>query len=86
MNALRFSYDDDADVLYLALGKPVPAVTDEDDHGLLLRYARSDGHPCGVTVLDFHRSWTQKEQALSELVGTHLRLSPAEVMQAIKSL
>lgn len=86
MSSLNVSYDGDADVLYLALGQPVPALTDEDDHGLLVRHAVSDGHACGVTVLGFHRAWQARSQALSELVGRHLHVSPKVVLKTIRSV
>ena len=86
MSALKISYDVDSDVLYLALGDPVPATTDEDDHGLLLRYARSDGHPCGVTVLGFHSTWEAKAGELSEIVSEHLHLKPRDVLRTIRAV
>lgn len=84
MSTINLSYDDHADVLYLALGAPVPALTDEDDNGLLLRFATSDGHPCGVTVLGYREShWNERVNKLSELVSSHLHIPTKEVQRAL---
>lgn len=87
MSSINLSYDDDADVLYLALGKPVPALADEDDNGLLLRFALSDGHPCGVTVLGFRKShWDERVRQLSEAVASHLHIPPMEVQRELANV
>lgn len=84
---LFLSYDNHADVLYVALGSPVPAETDEDDNGLLLRFAVSDGHPCGVTVLGFRKShWDERVRQLSEAVASHLHLPPVEVQRELANV
>lgn len=81
---LSLKYDKHADVLYVALGVPVPAETDEDDNGLLLRFALSDGHPCGVTVLGFRTGhWNQRVHKLSGLVADHLHIPSIEVEQQL---
>ena len=84
MTDIKVKYDTDADVLYLALGSPVPASTDEDDDGLLVRYALDDGHPCGVTVLGY-RGWRKNLNKLSQLVGGHLHVRPLDVAHAIEA-
>ncbi|MBE0586546.1 MAG: DUF2283 domain-containing protein [Hydrogenophaga sp.] len=84
IESLSLRYDELADVLYVALGVPVPADTDEDDNGLLLRFALSDGHPCGVTVLGFREDrWNQRVGALSDVVATHLHIPKGEVQQVL---
>ncbi len=81
------SYDENADVLYVVLGAPVPAETDEDDNGLLLRFAQSDGHPCGVTVLDFRGShWDARVSELSSMVATHLHIPTTKIRQALTAV
>lgn len=79
-------YDTDADVLYVAVGRPVPATTDEDDDGLIVRYALDDGHPCGVTILGFHSGWMHDLARLSRLVGRHLRLRANDVETALSAV
>jgi len=79
---LVVDYDTNSDVLYLALGAPVPASTDEDDEGLLVRYALADGHPCGVTVLGY-RHWKKNIDRLTELVSGHLHIRQQEVARAL---
>lgn len=87
LGRIDLSYDENADVLYVVLGMPVPAQTDEDDSGLLLRFAQSDGHPCGVTVLDFRRShWNDRVGELSEAVASHLHVPPVEIRRALSAV
>jgi uncharacterized protein YuzE len=50
---LSISYDRTADVLYVSLGEPTPAVTVEDRDGVLIRKDRKSGKPIAVTVLDY---------------------------------
>lgn len=80
---LKLSYDEHADVLYICMGDPVPAETDEDDRGLLLRTALSDGHPCGVTVMDYQRRWHARMDELADAVAAHLQLPVGAVQQAL---
>lgn len=83
---IALKYDAHADVLYVLLGSPVPAETDEDDNGLLLRYAISDGHPCGVTILDFKRDhWDQRVPELSSAVASHFHVSAALIQNELSS-
>ena len=85
MLEITVRYDTDADVLYLALGRPVPAETDEDDDGLLVRYALDDGHPCGVTVLGFASGgWNHDLDRLSRIVGKHLKMTAQTVQTALR--
>jgi uncharacterized protein YuzE len=50
---LQFSYDRDADVLYISIGSPRPAVSKEDGEGLLIRRDPDSGEVVGLTVLDY---------------------------------
>lgn len=77
-------YDTHADVLYVAVGEFVPADTDEDERGLLLRFALSDGHPCGVTVLDFKGDhWPDRIGELSEVMASHLHVPAPELQREL---
>lgn len=50
---LRVSYDDKGDCLYVVCDSNEPARSDEDEKGILYRYAESDGRLVGITILDF---------------------------------
>jgi len=47
------SYDSEADVLYISIGEPVPAISDEVCPGVLVRRDPSSGQIVGMTLLDF---------------------------------
>jgi uncharacterized protein YuzE len=53
LGKLEFSYDRDADVLYISIGPPQAAHTYEEEHGLLLRKDPDSGDTVGVTILDY---------------------------------
>ncbi len=55
----EFSYDRDADVLYISIGTPRPAHTYEDEHGLLLRKDPKSGETVGATILDYEEHFRQ---------------------------
>jgi uncharacterized protein YuzE len=80
---LAVNYDAQSDVLYLAVGAPVPADTDEDDDGLLVRFAKTNGKPCGVTVLGFASNWTKSTDRLANLIGSHLQMPRSAVAAAL---
>lgn len=50
---IQCSYDRDADVLYVSVGSPRAASTEELDFGVLLRRDTATGEIVGVTVLDY---------------------------------
>jgi uncharacterized protein YuzE len=50
---LWVSYDDASDVLYLSLGEPRAALTEEDNEGVLIRKDRESGQTVGVTILSY---------------------------------
>jgi uncharacterized protein YuzE len=83
---LAVNYDSSADVLYLAVGSPVPADIDEDEEGLLVRFAKESGSPCGVTVLGFASQWDENRERLASLVGGHLHLPIKKVAAAIAAV
>lgn len=47
------SYDEEADIMYLSLGEPCPAVTWEDESGLLVRLDPETRGFVGLTVVDY---------------------------------
>lgn len=52
---VQWSYDKEADVLYLSFGKPQPAMGLELGDGFLARYRETDGELVGFTILDASR-------------------------------
>lgn len=48
---LEWDYDGDADVLYLSVGAPRPAVGVDIGDGLIVRYDESRNEVVGLTVL-----------------------------------
>ncbi|MGH7812632.1 MAG: DUF2283 domain-containing protein [Candidatus Binataceae bacterium] len=56
---LEVGYDEEADVLYVSVGKPRAAVTDETGEGLLVRKDPATGEIVGVTVLDYEQRFNR---------------------------
>ncbi|NMF83313.1 DUF2283 domain-containing protein [Nodosilinea sp. P-1105] len=50
-NQANWDYDDNADVLYLSLGKPCPAVGVDIGDGVVLRYDAAIQEVVGLTVV-----------------------------------
>jgi hypothetical protein len=79
----QLSYDRDADVLYVSIGSPRPANTDEDEQGLLIRKDPKSGETVGATILDYEEhfrqlpdlSWLATKPLPEELIA-HLRERP----------
>ena len=58
--ALSISYDEDADVLYVAFGEPQAGVDDEVEDGVYLRRSGDDGDVTGLTIVDFVRRFAHQ--------------------------
>lgn len=54
-SALTISYDEDADVLYVAFGEPRAGVDEEVEDGVYLRSLEDGSTVVGLTVVDFVR-------------------------------
>jgi uncharacterized protein YuzE len=82
---LLSDYDSDADVLYIYLDQPVPAVGELDDENeLILRFAADDDRPCGVTVLSYSKDRTEEERVrLSRRVAEFLSVGESEALSAL---
>ena len=52
---LVLQYDQEGDVLYASLGPPQPAISDEVDDDILLRYCPPCRNVVGITVINFRR-------------------------------
>ena len=79
----ELAYDRDADVLYVSIGSPRPAYTEEDARGLLIRKDPHTGEIVGITVLDYEEhfrrlsdlSWLATTPLPEELIA-YLRERP----------
>lgn len=47
------NYDEEDDVLYLSIGRPMPAITKEVEEGILVRKDIKTHKVIGVTILDY---------------------------------
>jgi hypothetical protein len=84
--AVGSDYDVNTDVLYIYLGKPVPAVGEVDEDGLLLRFATEDDRPCGVTVISYNKDWGSERGRLARSVADFLKVDDREALQALPSI
>lgn len=80
---IRADYDRHADVLYVALDRPRPATSEEGRDGLIYRFALDDERPCGVTVLGYRNTWSERERELAEKIATFLKSEVKGIQQAI---
>jgi len=51
-DVMQLSYDNDADILYLSIGEPRPAISREIGDDVLLRLDPSTGIVVGLTILN----------------------------------
>jgi uncharacterized protein YuzE len=49
-DSLRWDYDDEADVLYLTIGEPKPAVGVDIGEGIVVRYDETEKQIVGITL------------------------------------
>ena len=50
---LTFKYDEHADVLYISVGQPKPAVSEELEDGVVVRLDPRTKKIVGLTIIDF---------------------------------
>lgn len=79
------NYDKFADVLYLSLGKPTAAITQENDDGLLVRRSIRSNKICGVTIVDFRRYWGKRPVMLARKLADIMSVKPTDTTMVIKS-
>ena len=48
---LNWDYDEEADVLYISIGKPVKALGLDSGEGVIVRYQEDTGEVVGVTII-----------------------------------
>jgi hypothetical protein len=63
-SALTLDYDEVADVLYASVGSPQPAVTDEVEEDIGLRYCPPSPAVVGITILNFRRHFPHQDPAV----------------------
>lgn len=56
---MKWTYDKDADVMYITFGKPLPCGSREHEQGVVLRYRGKKLN--GVTIVDYSRRTTDKK-------------------------
>jgi len=50
---INYDYDEDEDILYISVGKPAPAITEEKEEGILIRRSIKNNKIIGITILDY---------------------------------
>lgn len=58
---LNWEYDEEADTLYISIGKPKPATGIDIGEGVIVRYDEASGEVVGLTIIGV------KERSLSAL-------------------
>lgn len=62
---ISITYDQEADVVYLSFGKPVPAVSEEIQEGVFARYDPETQELVGLTVTNFSKKFGIEPKELS---------------------
>jgi len=73
---MSFSYDKQADVLYLSVGNPRNSISQEVEDGILLRFDAKSKEISGLTIMDFQARF-QKAKPRSIDVNIYARLQAA---------
>jgi len=84
---LHVLWDEARDVLYISVGGSRPAWTEEEDHGVLVRFDLGTNAMVGVTITEYQEHF-QKLPDLSFLQNLHLPpqiVSYLEARQAARS-
>jgi hypothetical protein len=76
------NFDDEEDVLYVSLGRPVPSYGNERD-GLIYRFSYDHDSPSGVTIVGFSQCWAARKTELFVKIGKFLHVSSALVGGAV---
>jgi len=59
-NTLNWEYDDGADVLYISVGEPRPALGTDIGEGLIVRYDEKEREIVGLTVIGLRARTLQR--------------------------
>lgn len=79
-------YDRASDVLYISVAKGIKALSKEGDPGLLWRYAVSDGHLVGLTVVDFDTYWRKRLESLTEQLADRFHVAREEAARKLSNV
>ena len=71
---LRFFFDRDADILYLSLGKPRPAISKEVGDDILVRVDPKNHRVVGCTILNLTKRFRKMKEAESLPLSGELTL------------
>lgn len=84
--ALTADYDQDADVLYISVGKPRPSEGEDLECGIVLRYPFDDPtHVWAVTVVGYKANgWARKVEVLAKRLAPLLSVSRDETANIIR--
>jgi uncharacterized protein YuzE len=69
---IQMSYNKEMDILYLSVGDPRPAITEELGDDILLRLDIETGEVVGLTVLNFSRHFDSSENLQIPPIGIEL--------------
>lgn len=64
--AIDWDYDEEADVLYLSLGKPQPALGIDIGEGVILRYDATSKEVVGITLIGLRARLLQNLSTASQ--------------------
>lgn len=64
---MNVHYAECDDVLYVAIGQPVPASCDEDDDGILWRVSYANGEIVGATIVEFLGRGNDTDRLLAKI-------------------
>lgn len=53
VSALNWEFDEEADVLYISIGEPRPAVGTDVGEGVIVRYDEAKKEVVGITIVGF---------------------------------
>ena len=59
-NLLQYNYDEKYDILYISKIPNEPAIAEEDEDGIVIRYSYKTGKFVGITIFDFKKRLTNK--------------------------
>ncbi len=71
---LRFFFDRDADILYLSLGKPRPAISKEVGDDILVRVDPKNHRVVGCTILNLTKRFRKMKESESLPLSGELTL------------
>ena len=80
---VKYSYDQNSDVLYLSVGRPKSASTETEKYGIMVRRDLKTSDIIGLTIIDF-RYQVQHKVPIPDYLG---ELSmPPDIIDVIKKL